>query len=143
MKRLELALYAEGATDALFLPPVIQRTLEQLLENEGQDYVQIDVHLIPKGRVAVRQEECILWAARAAANFSLLIVHCDADHPTQKPALKDRFQPGYQLVQQSPEDICKSLVPIIPIRMTEAWMLAAEHDVFCKVLRTDKKPREL
>ena len=57
--------------------------------------------------------------------------------------LNERFRPGYELVQQTNERLCKSLVPIIPVRMTEAWMLAADHDLLRKVIRTSIRAQDL
>jgi len=65
-----------------------------------------------------------LQAARQAANYHILIIHADADHRTADRALKERFYPGHSLVQQSAEDVCRCVLPIVPIQTTEAWMLA-------------------
>jgi hypothetical protein len=143
MKRLELALYAEGPTDARFLPPIIQRTTEQLLrryEVKSADVVTVN---IPKITGYNNRDQCILEAARKAANCNILIIHSDADHPTRERAIQERFRPGYELVRRTQESLCKSLLPIIPVRMTEAWMLAAEHDLLREVIGTSLRPQEL
>lgn len=61
---------------------------------------------------------------------------------TADKALKERFDPGYLLVQQAKEDVCRCVLPIVPIQMTEAWMLA-DPEALRAVLRTSTKAREL
>src|SRR5713226_4980392 len=143
MKRLVLALYAEGPTDVRFLPPVIQRTTEQLLRRYEKRSINVATVSIPRITDFSNRDECILEAARKAASCNILIVHSDADHPTRERALQERFRPGYELVQRTQESLCKSLVPIIPIRMTEAWMLAADHDLLREVIGTSLRAQEL
>ena len=144
MKALALALYAEGSTDRYFLPSIIRRTSRLILDRHGQSRLEVrPVDLIEINKVGISQNECILQAAQKAIENHMLIVHCDADHPTPEKALKERFLPGYELVQQAQEQICKSLVPIIPIQATEAWMLAADHDLLRREIGTNKSARDL
>lgn len=123
MKTLSLALYCEGSTDRRFLPPIIARTSRRLLDN----FQRFDIEVLPISLVqseSKKQKEAILLAAREAAGHHLLIIHSDADYPNENKARTERFEPGYQLVQQAKEPICKDLVPIIPVQAIEAWMLA-------------------
>lgn len=70
-----------------------------------------------------------IWdAARRAEGYHGLIVHVDADYSTADRARRDRIDPGFELIRQSSERVCDQLVPLIPVRMTEAWMLA-DRDV--------------
>ena len=46
MKMLLLALYAEGSTDARFLPPIIRRTAERIIAQHGQDFVDVSEPMI-------------------------------------------------------------------------------------------------
>ncbi len=46
MKQLVLALYAEGTTDYLFLPPVIQRTVIQVLRQHEQQQINVSHHVL-------------------------------------------------------------------------------------------------
>ena len=145
MRKLDVALYAEGDTDHLFLPPVIQRSVEIIMNAKGCKEVEIPekIRSILFEKKGLGQEECIQEAARRAARADLLVVHCDADAPTSVKALQERYDPGYKLVQQTSEKICKSLIPIIPIRMTEAWMLAAEYELFKRTLLASVNAYEL
>jgi len=87
----------------------------------------LDVYVVEAQPTAHTQADRILAAARECRNFDALIVHADADRLTLAEARAQRFEPGYQLVRQalaSGEDVCAQLVPLIPVRTVEAWMLA-------------------
>ncbi|MDQ2888033.1 MAG: DUF4276 family protein [Chloroflexota bacterium] len=153
--RLVLALYAEGPTDKAFLGNVIPRTAVHMLAKSGQQAIDV-LGIDAKKDISIKDgSQRILNAARQlalehdnqydeeSATYPILIVHCDADAPNNKEALKNRYHPGYQLVQQSGELICKSMIPVIPVRMIESWMLAADHEVLQNVLLTDIKAQEL
>jgi hypothetical protein len=130
MTALVLALYAEGHADEGFLPVVIQRTAEQVLARRGRAIVDVLEpislnHTID--RLFPTRVERMLEAARRASGYHALIVHADADYPTRDRALLERFRPGQTKVRQArqaQESVCEHLVPIIPVQMTEAWMLA-------------------
>lgn len=52
--------------------------------------------------------------------------------------MNERIQPGFDLVQQAQtkDRVCNQLVPIIPIQMTEAWMLA-DPETLRTIIGTD------
>ncbi|HLX41179.1 MAG TPA: hypothetical protein VKR42_11650 [Ktedonobacteraceae bacterium] len=143
MAELALALYAEGTTDDVFLPLIIQRTSRMILAQYGQNRVQvvqvepIKLHERPSAR-----EQCILQATQQATGYRALIVHSDADHPKAENALKHRILPGFHLVQQCTTPICKYLLPIIPIQAIESWMLA-DFEMLRAEIRTDRSGTEL
>jgi hypothetical protein len=142
MKALVLALYAEGPTDTRFLPPIIQRTAERIIAQYGQDIIDVLEPVIVAKQQAKRREECILGAAREACGYHALIVHSDADHRLPDLARSQRIQPGFDRVSQSNEKICKHLIPIIPVQMIEAWMLA-DHTALRETIGTDISPEKL
>ena len=144
MKNLALALYSEGVTDQRFLQDIIRRTSRRILDQYGQNTIKVQpVDSIEFSKMRLRLNECILQAAYKACKHHVLIVHCDADHPTSERALQERFLPGYELVQQTNEHLCKSLVPIVPVQITEAWMLAADHDLLREVMGTNLSAQNL
>lgn len=128
MTTLVSALYTEGPTDEKFLPIIIQRTIQQILIKRGRMTVDILEPILLRRLVDHKsygtQAERILRAARLAAGYHTLIIHADADHASSQKALTERIQPGLELVQQSQDRVCGQVLPLIPIRMTEAWMLA-------------------
>lgn len=128
MTTLVTALYAEGSTDHRFLPLLIQRTAVQILSRRGRSIIDVlePMQVMPATK-AVRAEEKILAVARQVHGYHFLFIHADADAPTVEMALQQRVEPGLALIhkaQQQRERICADVVPIIPIQMTEAWMLA-------------------
>lgn len=141
MRNLSLALYCEGTTDQRFLPTIIRRTARHILaqrEISTVNVLPVDVIAV----VAARRDESILQAAYKAELHQALVVHADADHPTAERARRERFDPGYALVQQCEDKICKILVPIIPVYMTEAWMLA-DHEKLCETIDTPMRASQL
>lgn len=128
MTVLVLAFYAEGPTDEQFLPLIIQRTVQQILIERGRTTVDILEpillrHLIDRKKYP-SQAERLLQAGHRAAGYHALIIHADADHPTSERAMRERIQPGLRLIQQTRERVCEYLIPLIPVQMTEAWLLA-------------------
>ena len=143
MKQLALALYAEGRTDERFLPVIVQRTADHILRQRALAQVDIlEPWSLKADPGASNHAESILSVARKAYGFHALIVHADADAPAANHALDYRFAPGQQLVRESKGDACRNLLPIIPIRMTEAWMMA-DFQVFQKVVGTDLEAENL
>jgi hypothetical protein len=88
------------------------------------------------------QAEYIFAAAQHSAGYHALIVHVDADDKTPDKAMNERIEPGFELVKASQAEICKQLIPIIPIRMTEAWMLA-DPEAFKEVIGTNIAAKDL
>lgn len=125
MNMLVMGLFVEGPTDNRFLPVIIQRTTEQiLLQYDRAEVIVLEPIIMKKHQDSGHRDEGILRAARDAYGFHALIVHADADGPTRDEAMRYRFEPGNRLVQACTENVCKDILPIIPVRMIEAWMLA-------------------
>jgi len=140
MNTIIFALYAEGRTDERFLPLIIQRTAIDILIRRGKKivYVADPAVLVLENPEPSSRAERILRAAQQASGYHALIVHADADHPTAYQAMKERIQPGFErvLTERDKNEVCRQLVPIIPIRMTEAWMLA-DIEALQEVIGTD------
>jgi hypothetical protein len=142
MSVLVVALYAEGSTDDRFLPPIIQRTAESIIAQYGQNVVDVLEPVIVPSQPHQHREECILSAACYAHGYHALIVHSDADDRTPDRALLERIQPGFDLVARTDQEACKHLIPVIPVQMIEAWMLA-DHSALCEVIGTNLSPQIL
>jgi len=126
MSTLVMALYVEGRPDERFLPIVIQRTVERILAQRGRTIVDVLEPVVLARSIDRRFQtrvDRILEAARRSAGYHALIIHADADHPTPERAMEERIRPGFEQVRNAQERVCDKLVPIIPVRMTEAWML--------------------
>lgn len=141
MSILSLALYCEGTTDNRFLPSVIIRTSRRILDKHQRNNIRV----LPIQLIQVKKKkrpESILQAAREATGYHALIVHADADHPNADRARCQRFEPGYKLVKQTGENVCKDLLPIIPVQAIEAWMLA-DYELLLAEIGTKMKVDEL
>lgn len=143
MNVLVLGLYAEGPTDYDFLPPVIRETAMQILAQHEQ--FEMDTLVLPIEPLKdpkKNRNKNILHAARSASGYHALIFHTDADDDTQDKALSERFQPACRLVRRAKGQVCKVLVPIIPVQAIEAWMLA-DYELLLKEIGTDMSVHDL
>lgn len=106
---------------------LVQRTAEHLLREHGLITADVNDPVIINDDVQSARralESRVLEAARKASGCHALIIHADSDYPTRDRAYQERFLPGADLVHRTSGAICKSLIPVIPVRSTEAWMLA-------------------
>jgi len=143
MNVLVLGLYAEERTDDRFLPIMIQRTSELILAQYDRANIEaLEPIVIKKGPSISSRDECILQAAQEAAEYHALVVHSDADNRTHKQTRIALFDPGYELVQRTAGNLCKNLLPIIPVCMVEAWMLA-DYEKLRESLGTSLTIRDL
>lgn len=73
----------------------------------------------------------------------ILCVHADADAPDSSGCFQHKISPAFEQVTLSAHtQLCKLLVAVVPVRMTEAWMLA-ETDLLKKEIGTTKSDAEL
>lgn len=143
MKELVFGLYTEGSTDEAFLPPVIRSTTLNILAQSQRGDAWDGVIILPvKAQGWRTQAEKILAAASQARGYHLLIIHVDADGPVATVARTMRYEPGLTLIQQSSDDLCRDLLPIIPIQEVEAWILA-DKETLRQELATRKSSSEL
>jgi hypothetical protein len=125
-----MGLYGEGRSDERFLPVVVQRTAERVVEGANADVEVSPVLALGadvRGSTTRARADCIAEAARLARHLDVLVVHTDADRRTRDRALRERVEPGMALVQElraGGEALCGTLVPVVPVRMVEAWMCA-------------------
>ena len=123
--QLFIGLMREGSTDERFLKEIIEKTFIEAASLCNKDVVIEDVYSIPiKGKTFV--ESALISAARAGeTGIGVLCIHADADDVDTRNVLSNKFSPlSAALDEVSDEKYCKVIVPIIPVRMTEAWMMA-------------------
>jgi hypothetical protein len=125
MRWLGTALYAEGRTDARFLQPLLQRTCAQLCLTHCDQPVEvsdvIDLQDLPRTRGQPREQRIAAAARQAREAWSVLFIHADADTDEQR-AYEERVQPARALL--AAEWGAPQSVAVVPVRMTEAWVLA-------------------
>jgi len=143
-----MSLYAEGPTDERFLPVVIRRTAVVILGRRSSVPVEVPPPtIVERDQFAevVGQEERVLCAARQAAEGHVLLVHADADDRSRSRAFAEKCAPGFERVADARlggERVCAELVAVIPVRMTEAWMLA-DPEALADVLGGGLTPAQL
>lgn len=127
MASLVMALFAEGTTDYRFLNSLIQRTASRILQRHSMSSVDVsELQNIHSGTGLSRVER-ILRAAQKAHGYHLLLLHADSDARSRDDAWSERIEPGMTRAlneSKSGTNLCESMVPVIPVRMTESWMLA-------------------
>lgn len=126
MTTLTIAFCPEGPTDGRFLSSVIQRTAADLLSRFGS--AQVDVleptpFERPKGPLLDGAQR-LLAVARETRGFHCLIIHADADDASPQRALAERIGPARALIVADPSAQPQQVVALVPVTMTEAWMLA-------------------
>ena len=116
----------EGTTDKRFLESIIKKTFDQIADECES---QIDVYepayfdFINKNGFVSDIEK--LAETSFSTGISVLCIHTDADDFTDEHVIKHKFLPAFENLQSKKnEKVCKNLVAIIPITMSEAWMLA-------------------
>lgn len=143
---LVMAFYGEGRADERFLPVLLQREAEDILLNYGRVSVDvIEPFLLRPSESFSSHAERLKRLAQDAAGYHVLVVHGDADSPSADRAMHERFQPGLGLIsaaRQAGTRVCGHVIPMIPIRMTEAWMLA-DAEAFYKTIGTRLLPEQL
>lgn len=76
--------------------------------------------------------------------ISVLCIHADSDAKTLDEVEDYKFTPLIkQLNDLSSEEYCKTIVPVIPIHMTEAWMLADKDLLKEKIGAKTKRDSDL
>jgi len=136
---LQIAYTTEGNTDERFLGNIIEKTFETLLyESETEIEIHSPVHVTESGESF---KEKIKAISLKYNYFHVLCVHCDSDSSTNETVLQNKVNPAFQLVDNT-ENACKNLVAIIPVQMSEAWMLA-DIQLFLDEINTGRTCGEL
>lgn len=132
----------EGSTDVRFLKSIIQRTFEDVASECDSEIEVHDIQHIPTGKETFSEE--VLRAANNAFKIGAMIlcVHTDADDENDIRAFRERIDPAFQYIIENENDICKNLVAIVPVRMTESWMLA-DKTLFKEEIGTTLSDRKL
>ena len=118
-------LFTEGTTDNRFLESVVKRTLEDVaFDCTGDIDIELEVIKISKSELGFNEQ--VLEASKIAfEKFSILLlfVHTDADAKSDELIFKNKIIPAQQLLSEQENDVCKTMVAIVPVQMTEAWMI--------------------
>lgn len=124
--QLYIGITVEGTTDARFLKEIIENVFIDAALKCNTDVIIEDVRIVdvPKSTFV----ETMLEASRKAMSdygISVLCIHADSDARSLHDVEAYKIAPLLiALAEKEPLNYCKIIVPVIPIRMTEAWMLA-------------------
>ncbi|HMI07200.1 MAG TPA: DUF4276 family protein [Flavobacterium sp.] len=120
-------LFTEGSTDVRFLESVVKNTLEDIaFECTGNIETGLEIIEIDKKGLSFNQQ-VFRASEKAMKDFGILIlfVHTDADEGTDSKIFINKIDPAQEyLNKQDNGVVCKNLVAIVPVYMTESWMLA-------------------
>jgi hypothetical protein len=138
---ITIGFITEGTTDVRFLGQVIRRTFEDVaFDCQGEIEVYEPQHIESKGEFIPEVFQASKDAFRIG--MKVLCVHTDADAKDDSHVIQYKITPAFENVENSEtENLCKNLVAVIPIQMTEAWMLAdkevLKNEIDTKLLDTD------
>lgn len=127
MIQLAIGLNAEGVTDYRFVKDIIYRTFEHIIAYECERDIEIlDVFNISVDKTTF-VETALLASTKGMKELgiSVLCVHADADADSMDAVMKNKFIPLFErLNEMSDEECCKIIIPVIPVKMIESWMMA-------------------
>lgn len=145
-KQLFIGLAVEGNTDMRFLKSVVQRTFNRIVFDRSDQDIDIDVFEINVSKVGKTFREFVASASQESVKrygVLVLTVHSDSDKETLQQRMEDKFIPAQNYLDTLDENAyCKILVPVIPMRMVEAWMLA-DTQLLREEMGTDMTDSEL
>lgn len=124
---LNICLYTEGTTDIRFLENIVQQTYERAaIQAYGE--IDIELHVITIDKTGLNFTQQVLKAAQKAKQeygATIICVHSDADSSSIDNTLNTKFVPAQRCLLEQENDSCsKIFVNLIPVHMTEAWILA-------------------
>lgn len=122
-------LFTEGTTDVRFLSSVVERTLiDVVFDFAGEFETKVEVITINKSGLNFNQQ--IIEASRFAFDkfgVVFLFVHTDSDASTDELIFRTKIVPAEESLLLQDDVHCKHIVAIVPIQMTESWMLADKN----------------
>ncbi|MGW0436257.1 DUF4276 family protein [Micromonospora sp. NPDC003197] len=120
MRYLTSALVSEGVTDDQFLPRLLGRALTELCLSEFDESVDVaDVQPLRDRRGPSPVRDIVQLIERNAGSFSVVFFHHDQGANPDRVA-NEWLQP----LRERWGDRAEQLVAVVPIRETEAWLLA-------------------
>ena len=126
-RQVLIGFVAEGSTDERFLLSVIERVFQRLALREGTG--QFDV-LEPQYE-AFPREQLTDYIRNAATEFAdyydILCIHCDADNRDDRAFRREVLRPALEAHAaklREGQHLVPHIVPIVPVRTLENWMLA-------------------
>lgn len=132
-------LYAEGPTDYRFFPPLIDRLLYEIAADLFEEQFEVAPTVgidAPRNIEAGRENRVPAAIEEYWGQCTLFIIHTDGAGDPENARIHS-IMPGLTKARQTFPDLAAAAC--VPIRETEAWMLA-DGEVFQKLLDTKKPP---
>ncbi len=145
MRQIFVGLITEGSTDNRFLESVAKRSFEEIGFDCNGD-VEIFVKPLSISKSNLGFVDYVRNASKHGVDefgISALCVHTDADDIDDTNAYKYKIFPAKELLKDLDNfEYCTLLIPLVPVRMIEAWMLA-DKELLKKEIGTTKSDVEL
>lgn len=123
------SLFTEGTTDVRFLESIVKKTLDDLaFECSGE--IETELKIIDIKKAGLNFNEQVFSASQITKEFGALIlfIHTDADDINDESIFNAKIFPAKEFLNEQEDNIvCKKIVAIVPVKMTEAWMLADKN----------------
>lgn len=124
---LLIGLYTEGDTDIRFLESIVRRTYEAVAF-DGRGDIDIDVCTLNIHKIGLGFVGQVKKAAKEGLRSSgirILCIHTDADSNNDALTFEHKIEPARLAVSELEDsEGCKVCSFVVPVYMTEAWMLA-------------------
>ncbi len=123
---LTIAYTTEGSTDQRFLKSIIIKVFETLaFECEGAIEVFDPVFIKFPKKVGFVHDLIDVSIEAYKIGINVLCVHVDADSNDDDEVIRYKVAPAFGEIEMKGDNTnCKNMIAIIPVHMTEAWMLA-------------------
>lgn len=120
MRYLSAGLIGEGSTDDRFLPGLLTRALEDICLTEFTDEVEVaDVRPLRSRTGPHNLDEVMALVDEQYGSFGIVFFHRDQG-PSRERLEREWLTP----LRSRWVSRAERLVPVVPVRETEAWMLA-------------------
>ena len=130
----------------MFLEELLPRVFKEIVSRECTQDIDIFIHNIVVKKTDLNFSEFVVAASHEGMNnygIMALAVHADADKFTYEERRNNKIIPAQEaLFAQEDSSCCKILLPIIPVKMTESWMLA-DKQLFKDEINTKLSDQDL
>ena len=141
MSYLALALHCEGSTDRRFLEPLIRRVLIQFVGRRCITPVDVAEQFFDLAATSREVQSVVERITEAAAAVDLVFVHADGGNDSDR-VRRELFSPIDIAIRDRHRAEELGLVAVIPVRETEAWVLA-DADAIRRAFGTTRLYNEL
>lgn len=137
-------LFTEGTTDVRFLSSVVERTLEEVALDCTGD-IETKVEIVSISKTGLNFNEQVLEVSKLAHEkygVLILFVHTDSDSVNDDLVFQTKIIPAQKNLLEQDDVCCKHIIAIVPIQMTESWMLA-DKELLKEEIGIEKADAEL